>query len=122
MYAVCFGLCLGHHQAYHSVFCVDQKLAACRYFSNRIDKHPLENTEKKIHIVKNIERNNQYNITFINITSSGKKNKEKGKEEEKCVDNTKSKWVTFTYYGKARKHITKLFTGTNARIAYEISM
>jgi hypothetical protein len=61
-------------------------LAAYRYFSDRIDKHPLEKTEKKIQIVKNIKRDNQYNTTFINITSSDT-NKEKGKEEEKHVDN-----------------------------------
>jgi hypothetical protein len=62
-------------------------LAASRYFCNRIDAYPLENTEKEIQIVKNILHNNQYDTTTVNITCSVKKNKEKGKEEEMHVDN-----------------------------------
>jgi hypothetical protein len=99
-------------------------LAASRYFSNRIDTYPLEKTEKEkeIKIVKNILHNNQYDTTTVNISSSDKKNKEKGTEGENLVDNIHYKRVTFQYYAKEVKYITKLFTGTNARIAYKTSM
>ena len=48
MYAVCFGLYFGPSSGM-SLSCigVDQKLAASRYFSNRIGTYPLEKTEKE---------------------------------------------------------------------------
>jgi hypothetical protein len=59
-------------------------LAASRYFSTRIDTYVLENTEKEkeIQVVKNIVHNNQYDTTTISITSTDKKNKEKGKKKK----------------------------------------
>ena len=85
----------------------------------------MEKTEKQkeIQIVKNILHNNQYDTTTVNISSCDKKkNKEKGTEEENYVDNIHNKWVTFKYYAKEVKYITKLFTGTNTRKACKTSM
>jgi hypothetical protein len=97
-------------------------LVASRYFSNRIDAYPLEKTEKEIQIVKNILRNNQCDTTTVNISRSDKKYKEKRTEEENHVDSIHYKWVSFKYYATEVKYVTKLFTGTNARIAYKTSM
>jgi hypothetical protein len=45
------------------------------------------------------------------------KNKEKVTEEEKHGDRNQEKWDTFTYCGNEVNYITKLFKGTDGKIA-----
>ncbi|GFG38459.1 hypothetical protein Cfor_11207 [Coptotermes formosanus] len=102
---------------YSSYHPTQQKLAALRYFSNRLNSYPLEQEErdKEKTIIQNIAHNNGFpsHITnkFINkpppqITNTIPKTKNKNNK----------KWATLTYVGKETYHIQNLqkFKHTNS--------
>jgi hypothetical protein len=106
---------------YSSCHPTQQKLAALRYFSNRLNSYPLEQEEKDKGktIIQNIAHNNGFpsHITnkFINkpppqITNTTPETKNK---------NNNKKWATLTYVSKETYHISKIFKNSNIQIAYK---
>jgi len=91
---------------------IEQKLAAIRYFTNRINTYSLDNTEKQAetNIVKQIVNNNKFDTSILNRINGRKTKREK--------DNQKSRWAKFTYCGKETRMVTKLFKNTNVKVAY----
>jgi len=90
----------------------EQKLAAIRYFTNRINTYDLDFTRKQIetNIVKQIIRNNKFDTAILNRFNTGKTKREK--------DNRQKRLAKFTYIGKERRQVTKLFKNTNVKVAY----
>jgi hypothetical protein len=68
------------------------------------------NKEKENNTIKQILYNNKYDTSILNKFTT---------IENKIKLNTpKTKWVKFTYVGKEKKFITKLFTNTTLKIAF----
>jgi hypothetical protein len=66
-------------------------------------------------IIKNILHNNEYDTSLIEKPlNQGKQRKDTHTDPR----NQKIKWVTFTYYGKETRKITKLFRDTKLKVAY----
>jgi len=110
-----FWLEVSHFQApttYNSCHPTEQKLAAIRYFTNRINTYSLYHTEKQTetNIVKQIVNNNKFDTSILN-----RFNGEKTKQEK---DSQKRRWAKFTYCGKETRFFTKLFKNTNVKVAY----
>ena len=88
----------------------EQKLAAIRYFLNRINTYDIGHAEKQkeTEILKQIFYNNKlHNSTFSRIRNS------KTKPDS---ENQRKIWAKFTYVGKETRRITKLFKNINLRI------
>ena len=95
-----------------SCYPIEQKLAAIRYFTNRIHTYSLdpENKQKEINTVKQIVYNNKYGTLTVRKTRSNKP-----KHQQTCQN---PKWATFAYVGRETRVIIKLFKNTNIKIAY----
>jgi hypothetical protein len=93
----------------------EQKMAAIRYFYNRMNKYHLspENLEKENHILQQILYNNGYYISAAknlpNVKKANTEKKDKGK---------KIHWVKFTHIGKETRAVTKAFRNTNVNITF----
>jgi ABC-type methionine transport system ATPase subunit len=96
---------------------IEHKLAAIRYFANRIHTYNLDQIQKQkeIHTVKEIIYNNKYNKSLLSKVHNGKKHKMTPDEDEQ---KQIQKWVKFTYIGKETRFITKLFKNTHLKVAY----
>jgi hypothetical protein len=90
---------------------MEQKIAAIRYYVNRIDTYNLDQAkrQKEMNTIKQIVENNKYETSILN-----KIRNKRGKQEK---DNRK-KWAKFTYTGKETRFITKLFKNTDVKVAY----
>jgi len=62
---------------------IEQKLAAIRYFTNRINTYSLDNTEKQAetNIVKQIINNNKFDKSILNRINGGKTKREKDSQK-----------------------------------------
>jgi hypothetical protein len=96
---------------------LEQKLAATRYFANRIHTYNLDHPQKQkeIDIVKHIIHNNKYNTSLLNRICNNTKQKQRQRHEQ---ENQNQRWVKFTYIGRETRHITKLFKNTSLKVAY----
>ena len=100
----------------------EQKLAAVRYFANRLATYPLNETNKKkeYNTVKEILLNNKYDTQILDKIST--RNNTKTTTQNKThttLTQSKTKWATFIYVGRQTKFIIKLFKNTNVNIAYK---
>jgi len=88
----------------------EQKLAAIRYFTNRINTYSLDHTEKQTetNVVKQIVGNNKFDTSILSRI-----NGEKTKRER---DSQKGRWAKFTYCGKETRLVMKLFKNTNVKV------
>jgi hypothetical protein len=94
---------------------LEHKLAAVRYFANRIHTYNLDHMQKQkeIDTVKQIIHNNKYSTSLLNRVRNSKKHKQILEEDKQT-----HKWVKFTYFGKETRYITKLFKNTPLKVAY----
>jgi len=92
---------------------LEQKMAAIRYFANRIHTYNLNHPQKQkeIDTVKQIIHNNKYNTSILNRV--GKNAKQRQRHE-----HANQKWVKFTYIGRETRYITKRFKNTSLKVAY----
>jgi hypothetical protein len=70
---------------------------------------------KELNITQDTLYNNEYNNKNLNIRHPRNK---KHNNKNTSQQHQTTKWVTFTYYGKETKDITKLFKETNIKIAF----
>jgi hypothetical protein len=98
-----------------SCHAIEQKMAAIRYFKNRIHTYNLDpkDKQKEINTVQQIIQNNKYSTSTI---TKAKNNKTKHKKPQQDCLNIK--WAKFTYTGRETRTITKLFKNTNIKIAH----
>jgi hypothetical protein len=91
---------------------LEQKMAAIRYYVNRIDTYHLDQAkrQKEMDIVKQIIKSNKYRNQTLNKICN--------KREKQEQANRKKKWARFTYMGKETRHITKLFKYTDVKMPY----
>ena len=82
----------------------EHKLAAVRYFANRIDRYDVGHAEKQVIC------NNKFHTSVLN--------KIKASKTKPDSENQRKRWAKFTYIGKETRRITKLFKNTNVRIAF----
>jgi len=89
----------------------EQKMAAIRYFQNRINTYDINDTRKHVELdkIKQIIHNNRYDTSILD-----KVNHAKPKHKH---DNQKEKWAKFTYVGRETGQINKLFTNTKLKVA-----
>jgi hypothetical protein len=89
---------------------ISYKLAAIRYFSNKIKTYNLypRNKQRETNMLKHIIHNNKYDISVLNKVTDTK--------EKQKQDNHNSKWDKFTYIGKEERFITKFFKNTDVKI------
>jgi hypothetical protein len=73
----------------------------------------LFKTEKNT--IKNILHNNEYVTSLIEKPINQSKQRT---DTHTDPQNQKIKWVTFTYYGKETRKITKIFRDTELKVAY----
>jgi uncharacterized protein (DUF2236 family) len=101
---------------YISNHLMEQKIAAYRYFINRMMTFPLdkENKRKEWITLCKIAHNNNFPH---NIIKELKNRMEHNITQQKLRDNTK-KWATFTYYSPQMRKVTNLFKHTETRIAF----
>ena len=93
----------------------EQKLAAIRYFINRIDTYDIGHAEKQreTEILKHIICNNTFHTSIL---SRIRNNKTKLDSE-----NQRKRRARFTYIRKEKRRITMLFKNTNVRIEFTTS-
>jgi hypothetical protein len=92
------------------------KMAAPRYFLNRMNSYdidPIEKT-KELNTVTQLLQNNGYSASTVLRALNKKKHTEPKKEHEK----PKQKWAKFTYFGKETRMITNVFKNSNIRVAF----
>ena len=94
----------------------EQKMAAIRYFYNRVNKYQLspKNLEKGNNILQQIPHNNGYDVSAAKNLSY----KKNANMEKKDKDNKKIHWVKLTYIGKETTAVTKAFRNTNVNITF----
>jgi hypothetical protein len=99
---------------YNSCHPTQHKLAALRYFTNRLNTYPLEQTEKDKEktIIQNIAHNNGFPTHVINKLISKP-------PTQKRPDQITKKWATLTYFGKESYHISKIFKNTKVQISFK---
>jgi len=90
----------------------EHKQSAIRYLNDRNENYPTDTENKKRGklVIKQIMTNNQYDPTTTGKPINRKKNEKPPAQPHR--------WAKFTYTGKETRHITKLFKGTDVRIAY----
>jgi len=90
----------------------EQKPAAIRYFTNKINTYDLDYTRKQTetNTVKQIVHNNKFDTSILNRFNIGNTKREKY--------NRQKRWAKFTYIGKETRQVTKLFKNTNVKVAY----
>jgi hypothetical protein len=91
---------------------MEQKLAAIRYFTNRVQTYNLDPKakQKEINTLNQVIHSNHYNVAVIDRLKVKK-------HKQKQVD-PKPKWAEFTYTGRETLFITRLFKNTNLRVAF----
>jgi len=94
---------------------MEQKIAAYRYYINRMITFPMnkENKRKEWNTICRIAHNNNFPI---NIIKELKNRIEQNKKHQKPKDN--KKWATFTYYTPKIQKVTNLFKHKGIRIAF----
>jgi hypothetical protein len=99
---------------YNSCHPTQHKIAALRYFTNRLNTYPIEQTERinEKTIIQNIAHNNSFPIHIINELL-------KKPPTQKRPEQKTRKWATLTYYGKESYQISKIFKDTNVQITYK---
>lgn len=93
----------------------EQKMAAIRYFHNRLHQYQLssENIEKENNVIHTILHNNGYDSSTTDRVTKQIKDK---KKKEKT-----GRWIKFTYVGKETRAITKAFKNTNINVAFSVN-
>jgi hypothetical protein len=93
---------------------IEQKMAAIRYYANRIQTYSLGPVAKtqETNTIKQILQNNKYNPEILTTLTSNITHLSKHHQERKL-----QKWAKFTYIGKETRIITKLFKNTQVRTA-----
>lgn len=95
----------------------EQKMAAIRFFYNRLYQYQLSpvNKEKENRVINAILHNNGYDISSADKILKNIQDK-KTKTEQKT-----GHWVKFTYVGSETRTITKVFKNTNINIALSVN-
>jgi len=91
---------------------LDKKLAAIRYFSNRIETYNIDHRKKK-------EKSTHWNkyCTITNITPPFWI-KSLAQKKTKTQDGHSLNWAYFKYIGKETRFITKLFKNTDVKTTF----
>ena len=91
---------------------LEQKLAAIRYFANRIHTYNLDHLQKQkeIDTAKQIIHNN---TSLLNRLGKNTKQRQRHGQE-----NQNQRRVKFTYVGRETRYITKLFKKISMKVAY----
>jgi hypothetical protein len=89
----------------------EHKTAAIRYFYNRMKSYKLtqESHQKERNTIQQIFVNNNNEASTLNKISKEKKQKQ---------DTQKRKWAKFSYIGKEKRFITKLFKNTDVEVTF----
>ena len=96
----------------------EQKMAAVRYFVNRINTYGLSNNSKQAEIdtIKHILHNNLYEVSILDKMI--RKEEKRNTNQQQTPEHPKQKWARFTYVGSETRLITKLFRYTQVKVAY----
>jgi len=79
----------------------ERKLAAFRYFTNRINTYNLDQTEKQTetNVAKQIVSNNKFDTSILNRIN--------GRKTKREQDSQKRRWAICTYCGRETRLVTK---------------
>ena len=96
----------------------EEKIAAIRYFADRINTYELSKDKKRTEIktVKYMLRSNSYDASLLD-----KMIKEQGSKKhirQQSPEHPKPKWEKFTYVGNLTRTITMLFLHSQVKIAF----
>jgi hypothetical protein len=100
---------------------MEHKLAACRYYINRMLSLPLtkERQANELKTIQTIAHNNNFpNKLIDNLKYQIQRNTIRQKPNNKENENRK-KWATFTYHIPKIRKITNLFKHTDIKIAFK---
>jgi hypothetical protein len=102
---------------FHSNHPTEHKLAAYRYYINRMLSLPLTEDKRQTEweTIKTIAHNNNYPAKCITKLKTQMQNKT---PTTNTNDNISKKWATFTYHSPKIRKITNLFKQTNVNIAF----
>jgi hypothetical protein len=78
------------------------------------------NKQAKMNVIKQIAQENNYNESILNRKRNSSNRQELNETRNTLGLNSQNnnKWVKFTYTGKETRYITKLFKGTDVKIAF----
>jgi hypothetical protein len=101
---------------FHSNHPNEHKLAAYRYYINRMLLLPLTEKRRQAewNTIKSIAKNNNYPIHHITRLKTQLQNKTRTTN----TTDTNKKWAIFTYHNPNIRKITNLFKNTNINIAF----
>jgi hypothetical protein len=96
----------------------EHKMAAVRYFVNRINTYDLSTSSKQAEIdtIKHILRNNSYEVSLLEKMI--RKEVMRKPSQQQMPEHPKQKWARFTYVGSETRIVTKLFHHTQVKVAY----
>jgi len=82
---------------------------------NRMNTYRLNDDKKRTELqtIEQILDNNGYDSSIIEQFSKPR--------QKDNSNNTKDSWAKFTYFGRERRAITKLFKETRVRVAYKVN-
>jgi hypothetical protein len=100
---------------YNSCHPKEHAYAAPRYLIHRWENYPITSEAKRQEprVLQNILHNNSFPLQII------QKLQETKDKEHKKIDNTKQKWISFTFSWNETRRITNIFKRTNLRISYK---
>jgi hypothetical protein len=101
---------------------MEHKIAAYRYYINRMNKLPL-NGKKRTIDWQTILRIAHNNFPARKITTLRKQveHNNTATKQQRNAEKKKNKWTTFTYYSPKDRKITNLFKHTGINIAFKSS-
>jgi hypothetical protein len=104
---------------YSSCHQTQQKLAALRYFSNRLNSYPLEQEEKEKEkpTIQNLAHNNGFPPHITNKLIN--KPPPQTINTTPQTKNNNKRWATLTYFGKETYQVSKIFKDSNIQIAFK---
>ena len=100
---------------YNSCHPKEHAYAAPRYLIHRWENYSITSEAKRQEprVIQNILHNNSFPLQIIQKLQDTKD------KEHKKIDNTKQKWIPFTFSGNETRRITNIFKRTNLRISYK---
>ena len=96
----------------------EHKMAAIRYFVNRVNTYDLSNKSKRSEMdtIEHILRSNSYDVSLLDKMI--RKEARKKPNQQQTPEHLKQKWARFTYIGSETRMITKLFRHYQVKVAF----
>ena len=101
---------------------MEHKMAAYRYYINRMNRLPLSEKKRiEWQTILRIAHNNNFPTRKITTLRKQIERNNTATKQKRSTDRQKNKWTTFTYYSPKIRKITNLFKNTDINIAFKSS-